>query len=173
VTIHTSRSQFASVTPEQFTQALANAASGVNVVTTDGPGGKAGLTVSSMCSVCAEPPVILACVSADNEFCDAAKVNGHFAINLLNTNQVDLAKVFAGLSDSPESDRFDYGEWTTLTTGSPVLHEALVSLDCDLSVVHAHGTHLIYVGRVVDVVSQSKDALVYCLREFRQTARLG
>jgi len=117
VTIPTSRPQLASIAPEEFTQALANAASGVNLVTTDGPGGKAGLTVSSMCSVCAQPPVILACVAANNEFCAAAKKNGQFAINLLNTEQIELARVFAGLTDNPETDRFRYGNWHTLTTG--------------------------------------------------------
>ncbi|GEB48536.1 flavin reductase family protein [Streptomyces cacaoi] len=42
---------------------MGNAATGVTVVTTDGPHGRYGQTVSAMCSVSADPPALLVCVT--------------------------------------------------------------------------------------------------------------
>jgi len=161
-----------SVESKEFTQALSLAASGVNIVTTDGPGGKAGLTVSSMCSVCATPPVVLACVASENEFCAAAASNGTLVINLLTSAQEDIAMVFAGQTDQPKMDRFLTGNWSTLSTGSPVLQNALVSLDCEIAAVHEHGTHRLYISRVVALQSNDDAALIYCRRKFGKTLLL-
>jgi len=164
---------YPSVQPAAFTQALACAANSVNIVTTDGSAGKAGLTVSSMCSVCAEPPVVLICVNQDNEFCAAVSQNQVFAVNLLSTQQTELAMVFAGQSDNPEQDRFLSGNWSQLNTGSPILVDALASLDCELTQSLPQGTHMIYTGRVVDVVSSTQSPLVYCNRSFTQSVPLA
>lgn len=155
-----------SVDSGDFTAALALAANGVSIVTTDGPQGKAGLTVSSMCSVCAEPALMLACVHAGNKFCDTADQNGHFAINLLATEHLAVSGVFAGLSDDPDEDRFLTGQWNTLQTGSPVLSNALVALDCKLVSATTHGTHRIYIGEVVSLLSNDKKPLVYTARTY-------
>ena len=47
---------------KQFTNAMRRAATPVSVVTTYGPGGRFGVTVSSICTASAEPPQILVCV---------------------------------------------------------------------------------------------------------------
>jgi len=155
-----------------FTDAMSLAANGVSIVATDGDHGRAGLTVSSMCSVCAEPSLILACVNADNEFCVAADNNGVFSINLLNTEHVELASIFAGLGDDPPADRFAVGSWQKLKTGSPALEDALVVLDCVLHDATTHGTHRIYIGRVVDVATRVAEPLVYARRHFAQAVPL-
>lgn len=150
----------------EFTAALALAANGVSIVTTDGDYGKAGLTVSSMCSVCADPALILACVNADNEFCAKADSNSQFAVNILSTAHTTLSGVFAGLGESPDTDRFAHGVWQTLVTGSPVLSNALVSLDCTLVSANTHGTHRIYIGEVQAVLSNQAEPLIYTNRHY-------
>lgn len=155
-----------SISSTGFTQALSYAANSVCIVATDGPGGRAGLTVSSVCSVCAEPPVMLVCVNSENEFCPAVTTNGVFSVNLLTTKQVDLAMIFSGQSGDPEQDRFEAGDWGRLTTTAPKLHGALVTLDCALSHAWPQGTHMVYTGRVVDIDSIDESPLVYCRREF-------
>jgi len=157
------------ITAQAFTDALSKAANGVSIVTTGGADGRAGLTVSSMCSVCADPALVLACVNADNEFCALADGYGHFAINLLTTEQTAVSQVFAGLDEHPEENRFNTGEWTTLVTGSPVLDGALVALDCELESSTTHGSHRIYIGRVLGVASTQATPLVYCDRGYVQT----
>ncbi len=86
-----------SITASAFTSALSQAANGVSVVTTTHDDIDAGLTVSSMCSVCADPALLLICVNSDNEFCEMAMHSGRFAVNILPSSCVELAMVFAGL----------------------------------------------------------------------------
>jgi len=154
------------VKPSEFTAALALAANGVAIVTTDGSAGKAGLTVSSVCSVCADPALILACVNTNNEFCKIAEANGVLAINLLNNQQTNVSNVFAGFGDDPDADRFLTGTWDTLKSGSPTLSDALVSLDCHIDSYKTHGTHNIYIGRVIAIRSNDASALVYSQRAY-------
>ena len=153
-----------------FVAALSLAANGVAIVTTDGDAGKAGLTVSSMVSVCAEPPLMLACVNADNVFCNMADANQVFAINLLAQDQQDVSNIFAGFGDNPDADRFANGSWQVRQTGSPVLQDSLVSLDCALVEARTHGTHRIYIGRVLSVATRDAPPLVYSRRGYANLA---
>lgn len=155
-----------------FTDALALAANGVSIVTTSGAAERAGLTVSSVCSVCAEPPLILACVNADNDFCRQADRNGIFAINLLASGHADLSNRFAGLVEPADADRFLAGDWQSLTTGAPILSDALVGLDCVIESSTVHGTHHIYIGRVVDILANRGNPLVYSMRGYASLAPL-
>ena len=153
------------ITASAFTSALSLAANGVSVVTTAHAGRRAGLTVSSMCSVCAEPALLLACVNVDNEFCALADASGRFAVNILGEHQQALSNVFAGIDATP--DRFAAaGDWTTLSSGAPILADALVSLDCELDTTLARGTHRIFLGRVVDVRTTRGEPLVYSARGY-------
>jgi len=151
---------------EDFVAALSLAANGVAIVTTDGNHGRAGLTVSSIVSVCAEPALMLACVNSDNAFCGAAEKNQSFAINLLAEDQQEVSNVFAGFSDDTIADRFSIGEWTTTVTGSPILTNALVSLDCEFVESREHGTHHVYIGRALSVNSRDTNPLVYSRRNY-------
>ena len=162
------------VSPVAFASALANAANGVSIVTAAAGSSRAGLTVSSMCSVCAEPPIVLACVNADNEFCDLALDSERFAINILARHQQALSNRFAGLTpgvtdDDSEADRFDEGEWSIGIGGSPVLDDALVTLECALRASELHGTHRVFFGRVIRVHSRPGEPLVYTRRGYART----
>lgn len=154
------------ITASAFTSALSQAANGVSVVTTVHNNVEAGLTVSSMCSVCADPALILICVNTDNEFCQLADDSGSFAVNILPTGCVELATVFAGLSETPDDSRFKTGEWTSLTTGAPILSDALVALDCSIDSSQVKGSHRVYFGKVVDVRTTSGEPLLYTDRRF-------
>ncbi|MFK7993516.1 MAG: flavin reductase family protein [Granulosicoccus sp.] len=154
------------ITASAFTSALSLAANGVCVVTTTHDEVDTGLTVSSMCSVCADPALVLICVNSDNEFCDMALGSGHFAVNILPSSCVELAMVFAGLVEELTNTRFDIGVWTRLTTGSPILSDALVALDCVVESEQVHGTHRVFFGKVVDVRTTSGEPLIYTDRRF-------
>lgn len=155
------------ITASAFTSALSLAANGVSIVATAHGAERAGLTVSSMCSVCAEPALLLVCVNADNEFCGMADQSRCFSVNILSDSQQDVSNVFAGLGDSMAHDRFaSAGHWTTLTSGAPILAEALVSLDCELDTMLERGTHRIYLGHVIDVRTTKGDPLIYTGRGY-------
>ena len=51
------------VDKQSFRDAMSTLAAAVNVVTTDGPGGRAGFTATAVCSVCDEPPTLLVCLN--------------------------------------------------------------------------------------------------------------
>ena len=154
------------ITASAFTSALSQAANGVSVVTTTCEDVDAGLTVSSMCSVCADPALLLVCVNSDNAFCDLAMRSKRFAVNILPSTCVEIASVFAGLVEERSDDRFSTGTWTRLTTGAPILSEALVALDCLLESSQQHGSHRVFFGNVVDVRTTSGEPLIYTDRRF-------
>jgi len=155
-----------SITASAFTSALSQAANGVSVVTTSHKDVDTGLTVSSMCSVCADPALLLICVNSDNRFCEMAVDSGRFAVNILPSSCVELAMVFAGLVEDLRDSRFDVGAWTRLTTGAPVLSDALVALDCTVESSQVHGSHRVFFGKVVDVRTTSGEPLIYTDRRF-------
>ena len=164
------RGERPSITASAFTSALSLAANGVSIVTTTHGGRRTGLTVSSMCSVCAEPALLLVCVNADNEFCEMVDASGRFAVNLLKDSQQELSNVFAGL-DPDVSDRFEAaGVWTTLTGGTPILSDALVALDCELDTTISRGTHRVFFGHVVDVGTTRGEPLIYTARGYAAIA---
>lgn len=86
---------------------MGNAATGVTVVTTDGPHGRYGQTVSAMCPVSADPPALLVCVTVRSPLPAAARGNGVLAVSVLAAvhrnfgwdGPLERAGDSAGLSD--------------------------------------------------------------------------
>lgn len=74
--------------------------------------------------------------------------------------------VFAGLVEDLKDNRFDSGDWTRLTTGAPILSDALVALDCQVESTQVHGSHRVFFGRVVDVRTTRGEPLIYTDRRF-------
>ena len=106
---------------ERFRETMRRTASGVAVLTTDGVAGRAGVTVSTFCSLSMEPPSVIACVHRDNRALDIILTNGAFAANVLAGDQERVAKAFAGLIPELRADRFASGRWHTIATGAPAL----------------------------------------------------
>ena len=152
-----------------FLDGMSRAANTVSVVTSDGPGGRAGVTVSAMTSVSADDggPSLLVCIHNLSPAAQAIQNNGVFCVNLLHEHQSDVADRFAGRLKGQEADKFSGADWATSTTGSPVICEALVSFDCKLAKSVRHGSHWIFVGDVADVsVNGAKLPLVYANRSY-------
>ena len=114
---------------DRYLEAMSEAAATVSVVTTDGPAGRAGVTVSAMCSVSADPPTILVCVHHLSPACEAIRENGAFCVNVLGDEQSIISDTFAGRAPAPGGDKFDCAAWRTLATGAPALDDPLVALD--------------------------------------------
>lgn len=138
---------------EDFLKAMANAANSVCVVTTDGVGGLAGVTVSAMCSVSVETPTpsLLVCIHHLSPACNAIRTNQVFCANLLSTDQQHVSDSFAGRLGKSGTDKFDCAEWQNHETGAPVLSGALASFDCRLVHDVFVGSHRIFIGEVASV----------------------
>ena len=56
------------VEKQPYRDAMARLGAAVNVITTDGPGGRAGFTASAVTSVTDTPPTLLVCANRANDF---------------------------------------------------------------------------------------------------------
>jgi flavin reductase (DIM6/NTAB) family NADH-FMN oxidoreductase RutF len=106
---------------EKFLDGMSRAAATVSVVTTDGPAGRAGVTVSAMTSVSADSaaPSLLVCVHRLSPAAPAILANGVFCVNVLRDSQAWLSDTFAGRRPTSTGDRFEVGRWTTLSRPGP------------------------------------------------------
>ncbi|MFT8808979.1 flavin reductase [Gluconobacter sp.] len=129
-----------SVSQEDFRDAMSLLGAPVVLVTTDGPGGRQGLTVSAISSVSDTPPTVLVCLNRGNRSHQSFLQNGVVGISILSPAHSQLAYSFASRSASAE-DRFSSATWMTRETGSPLLSDALVTLDCTIEAIRGTGTH--------------------------------
>ncbi|HEX2114352.1 MAG TPA: flavin reductase family protein [Alphaproteobacteria bacterium] len=158
------------VDADRFREAMRRMASGVSVITTDGPAGRFGVTVSSMCSLSLEPPSVLACVHYLSPALRAIVDNGVFCANVLCAEQTRVSESFAGRLLELKDDKFACAEWDRLATGSPVLRDALIAFDCRLSREVEFGSHRILMGTVVELAARDGKPLIYADRSYRSIA---
>ncbi|MFC8666884.1 flavin reductase [Streptomyces sp. NPDC057199] len=159
----------ADLSPAQrkFRAAMANLSAGVNVVTTDGKRGRAGTTVSAVCSVTDTPPTMIVCINKSATSYDAFVENDGIAINVLAHEQEDIALLFANATDTPRVKRFDDPRWDLETYGAPVLSGAAASLVGRIASVSHQGSHSVLFIEVETVVTNpDTGGLVYFQHKF-------
>ena len=130
------------------------------VTTMRGDGERSGLTATAVCSVSAVPPTLLCCVNRENSTHAAVRNAGFFAVNVLGSEDRQLADRFA---TSPGGEaRFVAGLWSKNETGAPLLDSALASFDCRIAQAVDVGTHGILFGDIVSIrvrLSEAKPLL--------------
>ena len=162
----------------EFVTAMANAATGVTVVTTDGAAGRKAQTISAMCSVSADPPAVLVAVNRRSPLAGAVAANGVFCVNVLSQHQAHVSDTFAGRSARRASVRprkpYDFGcaAWTRGSSGAPMLDEAAATFDCSLLHTMAVGTHMLFVGAVLASTTTGRAPLAYHDRGYRRLAAI-
>jgi flavin reductase len=149
-----------------FREGMSRMGAAVNLITTDGPAGTHGLVASAVCSVTDSPPTVLVCINRNSFVHDKFLQNGVLCVNVLASQHQDLCNTFARYVEGV--DRFAHGDWTTLATGSPVLTDSNVSLDCRIGSLLEQGTHSVMFCEVRGVhLSESPGAgLVYFSRDY-------
>ena len=161
---------------QRFLDAMSRAAATVNVVTTDGPGGRAGVTVSAMSpvSVDGESPVILVCLHYQGKASRPTLVNGVFTVNLLREDQSFISDAFAGRGDPPGDDPFSCAEWQPMSTGSERLVDPLVAFDCEVLSSSRVGTHYVITGSVKEIfIAEQGRPLVFANRAYGAADRIS
>ncbi len=159
---------------ERFLAGMASAACTVNIVTTEGPGGRFGVTVSAMSSVSAdtERPTLLVCVHHLSPAAQAIIRNGVFCVNVLHDDQSYISDCFAGRIKMPDGDKFSCVGWTTQMTGAPRVVDPLVAFDCRLVSHRRIGTHYVFFGETEDLfISAPGSPLIYANRAYGTPAR--
>ncbi len=158
---------------ESFKSGMRHLAAHVCLITTmTSDGGRQGLTATAVCSVSADPPTLLCCVNRQIAPFAAIRESGIFAVNVLGIEDRELAERFAGLIQGEE--RFETGEWSTLSTGAPVLETALATFDCRLTRLEEVATHGILFGEIQAIRSRGTTAepLLYAHGSFGAFAPL-
>ena len=161
-------------TRDTFLEGMSRAATTVSIITTDGPAGKSGVTVSAFSSVSAdsERPSLLVCVNKSSRSADIIRENGRFCVNVLRDSQAWISDAFAGRVQT--EDRFGFGTWHQTGLGSWELENAIVSFDCELKSEVLYGSHYILIGEVESAkVAESGPALVYSNRSYGASVPLG
>lgn len=159
-----------SVPASAYREAMAQLASAVHLVTTDGPGGRAGLTATSVCSVSDGPPTLLVCLNRNASAYPIFLRNGVLCINTLAAAHEALAADFAGRLK--QAERFGGREWGALRTGAPVLPDALVAFDCLIVDRHGVGTHDVLICAVEALAGiNAAEGLLYAGRHYRVLPR--
>ena len=152
---------------DAFIGAMRRVATSVTVVTTDGPGGRHGATVSAFSSVSADPPTILVCLKSESRIARAVAVNGTLCVNVLPQGGADIARRFAGFDDEMVGDRFD-GIDINGQRGLPPAIDGATIFCCSLKQNIVAGSHLILVGEVQEVRDGMNDPLAYLAGAFHR-----
>ena len=152
-----------------FRDAMSRFAAAVHIVTTDGPAGRRGVTVTSVAPVSDDPATLLVCLNTSSVTNDRFAANGCFAVNLLGSQSEQLAQAFAGAGKLEAEERFALGDWETELTGSPLLVGSLASFDCRLIDCRIVATHQVMIGEVVGLrLGDPGEALLYLGRKFHR-----
>lgn len=148
------------VARERFIEAMRQVASSVTVVTTDGPAGRYGATVSAFASVSADPPTVLVCLHAESRIARRVTTNGTFCVNVLPETCGALADRFAGRHDGWIEDRFS-GVGCHGAAGTAPRIEGATGFHCVVENAVASGSHLIVIGHVRDVLCSGSMPLTF------------
>lgn len=137
-----------SLTPELFREVFGRFATGVAVVTSTGSTGSGGMTANALCSLSLDPLLALVCFDNEARTLPIVRESGRFGVNLLTSEQEELAGVFA--SKLPEAEKLD-GVDHHLNDGVPIIDGALAWATCELRELMPGGDHTIALGEVISM----------------------
>lgn len=155
-----------SLDSREFRNALGTFATGVCVITVNSEGCEPiGLTVNSFASVSLEPPLVLWSLQNNSECLPVFEKSDKFAINILASDQTDLSSLYANKGDhmlAPEHYRIG-------KSGSAVIRGVVTTLECNVWARYPGGDHVILVGEVTDMETNSNKApLLFNAGQYRE-----
>ena len=145
------------VDPLQFRHVVGHLASGVTILTTEFDGQKYGMTASSVTSLSADPPMMLACINNAVRTATAVAGSGRFVVNILGADQGELAYRFATSGEG----KFREVGVREGKLGVPMLSEALAHIECEVVEQVVGGTHTVFMGKVVSAEANAGQPLTY------------
>lgn len=124
----------------KWRQLIGNWPTGVSVITSAGP---SGCTANAVTSLSLDPVLVLACLDRNSNTLAAVRGCGRFCINVLASDQGELARRFA--TKAPAAEKFA-GVAVTEIEGLPVLDGCLAWIACEARDELPGGDHVIVTG---------------------------
>ena len=150
----------------QMQDVIEKVVNGVGIVTSRSGDKVNGLSVAWMSQVAINPPLVMVAIGKGRYTYDMIQESKVFAVNILSSRQIELAKLF-GLQSGRKLDKFSKVEYETKKTGCPILKECVAYLDCRLYSTAEAGDHMLFIGEVVDAQVKSKEQpLIYNSKDY-------
>jgi flavin reductase len=145
------------VSGDEFKLVMRRFAASVNVITSADGARKNGMTATAVCSVSSDPPSALIIVNKSNRSHPIIDGTKAFAVNVLSSNQRQIASHFA----SKVQDPFAEIHYSIGKTGCPIIVGADAHIECTVIEQMDVGTHTIFVGKIVAAGAASGEPLLY------------
>ena len=142
-----------------FRTVVGTIASGVIVLTTRDGGGDQGMTISAVCSLSMEPPMLLVCLNMNSRTQQAVMKAGQFAVHVLDHRQAWIAERFARPSTGNRFDGIAIRDGSLIDV--PVLKDALALVECQVSEAVQGGTHRVFLAKVLHAEARDGSPLAY------------
>jgi len=153
---------------DKLRSAFGSYVTGVTVVTACSTKGEpVGFTANSFNSVSLDPALLLVCVGRNLSSFDIFASADHFAINILGSDQKQLADRFARY----KGKRFEGIEWQKSATGCPLISGACAWFDCSVFNRVNAGDHDVLIGKIHSFTDHGTNGLGYFRQEYFSTDR--
>ena len=143
------------VSADEFRGAMRQLTGGVSVITVGRGRDISGMTVTSVSSLSVEPPALIVAINRGASSWPLLKRYGVFGVNILNSDQLDIAERFAGKDGLKGGERFSGAHWLTRASGVPLLAGALIGLR------HGAPSRPAVAGAIAGMVSAGLAATLY------------
>lgn len=142
-------------------QAMRGFAQSVVIVSTVGSDGtRYAMAATAVTPLSMVPPSMLMCVNRTASSHPILESGANFALNILSTEQMDVARACGGVMKGEE--RFSTGDWQKDEQGVPYLADAQAAIICHQRQRISYGSHDIFIGDVQAVhIAEQINPLVY------------
>lgn len=139
---------------------------GVTIVTTrDRDAAPRGLIVNAFSSLSLQPPLVMVCIARTATASPALYQATHFGVNILGASHKTLVKLFS----TPNTDRFQTEQWVDAPNRSPILTDAVASLEARVEERLLGESHTVFIGTVTSVTLGTNTPLIYAYSQLHDT----
>ncbi|MDP9056693.1 MAG: flavin reductase family protein [Pseudomonadota bacterium] len=153
-----------------FRQVLGNYPTGVAAITamTD-DGTPVGMVVGTFTSVSLDPPLVGFLPDKSSTSWPVIQAAGHFAVNVLASDQTALCRQLAG-----KGDKFAGVEYVVSRHGLPLLPDVIAAIECRIHSVTDAGDHFFVLGDVLGMEAMREgDPMLFFKGRYGGFADLG
>lgn len=149
-----------------FRQAMGQFATGVTVITTLVDNTPHGMTANGFMSISLNPELIAISIGHKASTLEKIKNTKMFGVSILQENQIDVSKRFAGQSHDEQPFEFEYKE------KFPVIKDALMCTVCEVVEQYEAGDHTIFLGTPKSVETTNGQPLLFYQGKYSQLEQI-